>query len=284
MRLDRLITLGIVLPLRRALAAGSKARALPILMYHSVSDTVETHRAAYFQVCTSPGQFRGQMEYLRRNQWQGVTLAEGIRRMNAGEDLARTVVITFDDGFRDFYSAAFPILRDLGFNATMYLPTAYIGDHPRQFLGHECMVWSEVRELHRTGVEFGSHTVNHPRLIELPAYEVERELRDSKDVLEQQLGARVTSFAYPFAFPAADHGFVSTLERLLLGLGYENSVTTTIGRLQPRAGSFGIPRLPMNTADDDALLGAKLAGAYDWVRELQYLRKRAVRRTSTRSF
>ena len=79
---------------------------------------------------------------------------------------ARAVVITFDDGFRDFYTAAFPVMQEHQFTATVFLPTAFIGEDRRSFKGAECLTWEEVRRLRRAGVQFGSHTVNHPRLVE----------------------------------------------------------------------------------------------------------------------
>ncbi len=74
------------------------------------------------------------------------------------------MVITFDDGFADFYTNAFPLLNRYGFSATVYLPTAYIGKSAREFKGVECLTWDQVRALDRAGVEFGSHTVSHPQL------------------------------------------------------------------------------------------------------------------------
>src|SRR5439155_15033721 len=101
----------------------------------------------------------------------------------------------------------FPTLSKLGFNATVFLPTGYIGRVARTFKGKKCLTWNEVRELHRAGVEFGSHTVTHPRLTSLTVKEIEHEIRSSKDTIEDELGARVRAFAYPYAFPEADVPF-----------------------------------------------------------------------------
>ena len=93
------------------------------------------------------------------------------------------------------------------FTATMYLPTAFISDQRKSWSGRECLIWSEVRNLRGEGVRFGSHSVNHRTLYEISWTEIEKELKESKVRLEQELGETIPSFAYPFAFPQEDRGF-----------------------------------------------------------------------------
>jgi peptidoglycan/xylan/chitin deacetylase (PgdA/CDA1 family) len=235
-------------------------------MYHSISDRSETGVSPYYRTATSPEVFAKQMALLKAEGWDAVSLAAGLRTLDSGKaGLRKVVALTFDDGFRDFLAAAFPILRQHGFTATMYLPTAFVGKQPIQFKAHECLTWDDVAELHRAGIEFGSHTVNHPELVRLPWAEVEKEVRDSKVEIERHLGARVASFGYPYAFPRAEREFVKRLRRLLGEAGYENCVTTDIGRARAGGDLFAIPRLPANGCDDAEFLKAKLAGAYDWL-------------------
>jgi peptidoglycan/xylan/chitin deacetylase (PgdA/CDA1 family) len=156
----------------------------------------------------------------------------------------------------------------------MYLPTAFIGDEPIAFKGRECLTWGEVRELHQAGIEFGSHTVNHPELVKLAWPEIEAELRHSKSTIEQKLGAPVTSFAYPYAFPSAKQDFVRGFRDLLARAGYESSVTTGIGRAGITDDFLFLPRLPANSADDQSLFAAKLSGAYDWMALPQTITKK----------
>jgi peptidoglycan/xylan/chitin deacetylase (PgdA/CDA1 family) len=138
-----------------------------------------------------------------------------------------------------------------------------------------------VRELHSQGISIGSHTITHPELKLLEQDEVENELSGSKKSLEDALGAPVKSFAYPFAFPEADRGFVSRLANLLNECGYENGVTTILGTAQPGANRFFLPRLPVNTWDDLAFFQAKLEGGYDWLHLPQSIHKK-IRRQATR--
>lgn len=282
LRLDSLLTLKVFQPLRSALPADCGGR-LPVLMYHSISDRSEAGVSPYYRTVTRPEVFAGQMALLKLEGWEAVSLAAGLRALGSGEAGRRKIMaITFDDGFRDFLTAAFPVLRQHGFTATMYLSTAFIGEQPVQFKAHECLAWDDVAELHRAGIEFGSHTVNHSELVRLPWAEVEREVRDSKTEIERRLGARVASFAYPYAFPRAEREFVSRLRRLLGEAGYENCVTTDIGCVRAGSDLFAIPRLPANDCDDAELLKAKLAGAYDWLAVPQRVFKALKRLVSPR--
>lgn len=164
LRIDRLATLYLACPVRRVLAANTAS--VPILMYHSIADVKNTDTNSYYQTTTAPDVFRCQMEYLHRNSYRTVGLAEAVvqsRKRSGAAD--RVVVLTFDDGYADFYREAFPVLSQYAFEATVFLPTAYIGDARRTFNGTECLTWAEVRELRNHGVSFGSHTVSHPHLI-----------------------------------------------------------------------------------------------------------------------
>jgi peptidoglycan/xylan/chitin deacetylase (PgdA/CDA1 family) len=263
LRLDRLATLYIASPIAAVAAA---QRQLPILMYHSVSDTAEINVSPYFRVVTHPEVFRSQMSFLRANGWRGVTVQEGLQSLGqktAGNE--RLVAITFDDGFEDFYTSAVPALREHGFSATMYLPTEFIADTTKTFKGRRCMTWQQVRELHAQGIEFGSHTVSHPTLSDLGWSQIVPELRDSKRAIEDKLGQSIPSFAYPYAFLQRDRPFASRFREELEKAGYENCVTTKIGRVGISDDRFALCRLPVNSCDDAPLFGAKLRGAYDWL-------------------
>ena len=272
-RMDRLATLYLSYPLRRS-AASYRSSVTPILMYHSISEPDSGGRHPYFETATSPSVFAEHMKFLREAGYRTVTLDEAVRHVKSGErDCQPRVVLTFDDGFEDFYTHAFPILESHKFTATVFLPTRYIAEERGQFKSWDCMTWNEVREMHSSGIAFGSHTVSHQQLSTLTVSEVEQEIRGSKETIEDKLGGPVDSFSYPFAFPETDRPFKRTLRELLVAQGYQNGVTTVIGTFRAKSDCFFLPRLPVNSWDDLRLFRAKLEGAYDWLRYFQYAAK-----------
>ncbi|MGO8795990.1 MAG: polysaccharide deacetylase family protein [Candidatus Sulfotelmatobacter sp.] len=272
LRLDRLASLYVASPFLHL--AGGSQRCVPILMYHSISEEDELGVHAYYRTKTSPAIFASQLKYLHDNGYTTCSLAEAVHYVqDKTPTAARLVVITFDDGFRDFYREAFPLLNQYGFSATVFLPTAYIGESPVAFKGKDCLTWAEVRELHRHGIRFGSHTVTHPQLHDLSAAKIQEEIINSRQTIEEKLSSAVDSFAYPYAFPQTDTAFKNLLRDTLMHAGYRNGVCTIVGRAKPASEPLFLERLPVNSCDDSALLAAKLSGAYDWMAKAQSLAK-----------
>jgi peptidoglycan/xylan/chitin deacetylase (PgdA/CDA1 family) len=242
-------------------------------MYHSIAEEDEAGAQPYYRTATAPAIFAAQMESLHQAGFSVIGLGEAIRRSAEPEPIKNSVVITFDDGFRNFYTKAFPILDRYDFTATMFLPTAHIGEPRLSFKGKECLSWDEMRELQKHGISFGSHTVTHPQLHDCDADSIKKEITDSKRTIEHELGCAVQSFSYPYAFPEADANFRRRLRDELSQAGYENGVCTTVGRIGPSSDPFFLKRLPVNSDDDLRLFRAKLAGSYDWLAKPQYLVK-----------
>ena len=269
MRPDRLASILVVRPLI-GLGVIQPKPGIPILMYHSVSDDSEVGVAPYYRLTTSPARFRQQMLWLREAGYRSIDLTEACRRLESDTGgTERVVVVTFDDGFEDFLTGAWPVLNELKLSATVFLPTAFIGDRRKSFRGRNCLTWAEVERLCECGVSFGAHTVNHSRLHELPWEEVQRELRDSRARLEDHLQLPVETFAYPYAFPQEDHEFVARFRDELQASGYRAAVTTAIGRALPTDDRLCLKRLPANECDDEPLFRSKLEGGYDWVGRFQ---------------
>lgn len=246
---------------------------MPILMYHSISDNLFGMSHPYYHINTLPAVFSQQMRWLRNAGYRTMDLREAWAHLSAGEDLCGTLVITFDDGYRDFYTDAFDVLKQCGFTATIFLATDRIRKYSARIEGADYLTWRDVKMLHGEGIRFGSHTVTHADLRSMSPDQLEYELGRSKEIIEQNIGVPVDSFSYPFAFPEEDKNFTRFLEDLIENMGFDYGVSTILGRASMKSNKFFLPRLPVNNWDDLRLLRAKIEGGYDWLHWPQLLKK-----------
>ena len=271
-RLDRLATLYFFSPLSH-LVGRKLAACVPVLMYHSVSDNLFGKSHPYFQINTLPLTFANQMRWLQRNGYTTIGLNEMLLALGSGQPLEKRFVLTFNRGYQDFYTEAFPVLRQFAFDATVYLTTDCIQNSSMRMEGADYLTWSQVRELSKEGVKFGSHTATNADLSSLDLEQIDYELGYSKEILEDKLGTAVDTFSYPLAFPEEDRTFARFLADILENHGFENGVSTIIGRASANSNRFYLPRLPINSWDDPPLLRAKLSGGYDWLHGPQWFNK-----------
>ena len=165
-----------------------------ILMYHSIADNPQDPHAVH------PEAFAKDMEELGHHSYQVISLEEAIARIRQWQRLARTVVLTFDDAYKDFIENAVPVLKKHGFTATLFAPTGLLGgtavwdtyDKSKQL-----MTWDELREVQRLGFNVASHTVSHLRLRLCDRQRLDQELRGSLDALREGLPEVVPVLAYP---------------------------------------------------------------------------------------
>jgi len=165
---------------------GSRLPVIKALQFHRITPE--------FQFCgtwNTPVQFDAFLHVLR---------SENIRVVLPG-DHDDGIVITFDDGERNVYEHAFPILKKYGYRAVIFLVVNYVGRENRWDVAvgphMQHLSWDEIMEMKQWGIEFGSHTLTHRNMTKLTNDEVERELSESKRILERKLGA-CTSISYPF--------------------------------------------------------------------------------------
>ena len=273
MTLDQWITLFVARPAQR-LRFWPESFRVPILMYHSISNDEEKDRHPYYKVCTRPALFRDHLQVLREEGFRVVSLSEALLALQSTELAStarpahrgeRLAVITFDDGFRDFLTAAWPVLAEFQYPATVFLATQFIGQQRRSFKGRECLTWDEVRELRRQGVHFGSHTISHPQLVDLAEVDFNNELRNSRQIIEHELGESIDTFAHPYAFPSVDTAYIRRFRDTLEACGYRLAVTTSLGCSHSGDDPFSLRRLPANSSDNRRLFLAKVHGSYDWL-------------------
>jgi peptidoglycan/xylan/chitin deacetylase (PgdA/CDA1 family) len=173
---------------------------VPILMYHSVNDRPPASTAP---LAVSPAAFADQMALLNDEGFTPISVsAYASRTTMAG----RPVVITFDDGYADFHEHALPVLERYGFPATVFLTTGWMRDAGPYAAGHpldRMLSWLQVEEALSAGIEFGGHSHSHPQLDQLPTAALRDEVTRNKMLIEDRLGAPVTTMAYPYGYSSA---------------------------------------------------------------------------------
>ncbi|MBI2018813.1 polysaccharide deacetylase family protein [Candidatus Daviesbacteria bacterium] len=166
---------------------------VPILTYHYIANNPNSKDRQRDALSVPPDKFEAQMDYLAKNGYTPITLDTlyGIYNGQAGAP-EKAVVLTFDDGYIDFYTTAFPILRRFNFHAVSFIPTGLIG-------GSYYMNWNQIKEIQSSGlVTFEGHSVSHANLASLSYAAVLKQLVDSKNVLQSQTGYPVNFIAYPY--------------------------------------------------------------------------------------
>ena len=272
-----------------------KEPTIPILMYHSISEDMQHGIHPYYQTATSPRVFAEHMKFLYENNYKVINLDQAVKIFKSKETPHRSglsnklfnqsrnkllfsnqqikyLVLTFDDGYQDFYTEAFPVLQSYNYPATVFLPTGLINNR-KGLKGKSHLNWNQILELSNNGITFGSHTVSHPQLKFLKKENIELEIRQSKEVIEDNLGKPVESFSYPFAFPDEDKEFTEYLRGLLQKYRYKHGVSTRIGTTSKKNDIYFMKRIPINSCDDIPLFKTKLEGGYDWLRMPQNLYK-----------
>jgi peptidoglycan/xylan/chitin deacetylase (PgdA/CDA1 family) len=263
-RLERWASVHLFHPLAR-IGFGGVSKGIPVLMYHSISEESETGVRPYYRTATHPKVFNSHMQYLHTHGYAVLNLHEAVTSLESDSNIyGKCVVITFDDGLRDFYTNAFPILKKYRFTATVFVPTGLI-DTGRPFNNRPLMTWDEIRELKGHGVKFDSHTVSHLPLEDMPLEKLRYELEISKARLEEQVGESINTFCYPYAFPEENTAFIHALKEIIVQSGYRYATGTRIGTLKKGDDPYCIKRIPMNSCDDLTFMQAKLSGGYDWL-------------------
>ena len=239
-----------------------------ILTYHSIAEGDSPLRIA-------PALFAEQMEWLKAHA-AVVPLANIVKALDSGATFsARAVVLTFDDGFRDFAEHAAPILRKLKIPATVFLPTAYCGranDWPGQPKWVEpqlLMDWTQIRELAAQGISFGGHTRSHCVLTEIGAGQAEEEIEMSRRDIEERALTTVTHFCYPY-------GMWNAAVRSCVARNYEGACSTAAGVVAAGADPYALPRVDAHYLRKPALFRSMFTRRFRayvagrrWIRRLR---------------
>lgn len=206
---------------------------VPVLMYHYIR-TVENPDQDKLGVSLSvtSANFERQMAYIAQNGYTTITPDDLWRALNKQAQLpSKPILLTFDDGYVDFYTTAWPILRQYNLKATAYITTGFIGDEQGRY-----MTWPQIKELDTSGlITIGNHTVNHINMASSP--NAWRELTLSNKQLQTYLGHPITSFAYPGGT------FNDQAAKLVDSAGFTTAFTTVEGRIHTVSNHLILPRV-----------------------------------------
>ena len=166
------------------------------LMYHSIGKN-----RAFFSVKSND--FERQMNYLKQNNFNVMSATELLilLKNNKYLDKTKTIIITFDDGYADNFETAFPVLQKYQYPATIFLMVGRVGTKVKLKNKTELNMlnWEQIKEMHNSGlINFEPHTITHPKLSKIDAEIAEKEILESKQIIEEKLNKKCRVFAYPF--------------------------------------------------------------------------------------
>lgn len=254
---------------------------IPILTFHALDDRSSA-------IAFPPSVFRRGLESLADRGYSTIRLTDVADCLDTGTAFPeRTFVLTFDDGYRSVFDAAFPVLRDLGMTATVFLT---VGARPSSdpddgdsfrpadderlpsMSGRDMLSWGEIRRMADEGIDLGGHTLTHPMLPTLSADAAEREIRESQRRVESAANVPVESFAYP-------DGRFDDAARDLVRRFYRCAVGTRLGLTTLRSDPWALERIETYYFRSPRTFGLIASGALPFYLRLRSL-PRAVRRAA----
>ena len=227
---------------------------VPILMYHQFGYKEST-------LFVTPENFSRQMDYLKRKGYHVISLTELVRGIKSNKKIPHnTVVITMDDGYKDNFTCAYPILKKHDFPATIFIIPGRIEEEK------DFMSWQDVKTVLRDKILIGAHTKNH---VFLPSIKEKSvlwdEIKGCKNDIENITGNRVYHFCYPLGF------FNDEVKRLVEEAGYMSACSTNRGGYRDNKDVYQLNRVKVTNSDMNRPFSfwAKLSGYYNLFRSLK---------------
>jgi peptidoglycan/xylan/chitin deacetylase (PgdA/CDA1 family) len=218
--------------------------AAVIVAFHRVQETV----APGDGLTVSVRMFERHCEFLRRH-FRVVPLPDIVEKLERGQPLHRELAITFDDGYRDNFENAAPVLAKLSLPATFFIVSRWMGtdivpvwDRERG-ARHPWMTWDQVRSLHSRGFDIGAHTRSHVDLGRTSGLRARGEVAGARVELERQIGAPVDLFAYPFGGP---QHMTDANRELVKAVGFRCCCSSIGGTVATGTSPFHLPRIPIS--------------------------------------
>lgn len=229
--------------------------SLPVLLYHRIvnkDSIIGKHKIYVWEK-----DFQKQMKFLKENGYQTITFFD--LKQNPKMDLTKKVIITFDDGYTDNYELAFPILKQYGLKAVIYLVTKINHNAWGVKEGEpkiDMMSNTQIKEMSDYGIEMGGHTQHHVNLFEHNSETQLDEIKGSKNDVEAITKKDAISFAYPFG------GINEEIKMITKQAGFEYAVSTNTGPKQFEEDMFQIRRIEVTPKTTLFSFKNKVSGFY----------------------
>jgi len=206
-------------------------------MYHNID--IPPKEAKLKSLYVKPNKFETQLKILKKLGYNFIKTKE------LENNPKKSILLTFDDGFKDFYDNAFPIIKKYDANAIVFVPAGLVGsfnqwDYEKLNVRKKLMNWEEIKRVYKEGIEIGSHALTHPFLTKIPKEKVKTEIQDSKKMLEDILSTEITCFCYPYG------DYNKTIRDLVIEAGYKYAFTTKRGSLEQSDNFHEIKRVSIS--------------------------------------
>lgn len=205
---------------------------LPILVYHYVEDVTDQRDTLRQSIATRPSFFEGQLKYLKSNDYTVVTLDDLYRDLQGQTRLPeKSVILTFDDGYRDFYTDAYPLLKKYQIKALNYIIVNHLGRSGN-------LTEAMIKEMLASGlVTIGCHTLDHDYLPKDSPTQAREQIVDCKKRLEERFGVKVNHFAYPGGY------YNPAVVEMVKEAGFATAVGTVPGVIHSLDNIYTLKRL-----------------------------------------
>lgn len=225
---------------------------VPIANYHQVNPDGQSNNLLNVSVV----HFEEQLSFLKKHKYNVISLDELVSSIVSRKPLPHnSIVLTFDDGVQDNYLHAFPLLKKYGFTATIFVSPSKVGKK-----GY--LTWEQVREMDKAGITFGSHTLTHAYLPDLPRGGQKKEIFESKKIIERHLGHSINHFCYPKG------GFTDEVKTFIRQAGYLSACTTNRGYSRLNRDVYELKRIRFaNKYTTPLVFWVKFSGYYNLFRE-----------------
>lgn len=208
-----------------------KQYEVPVIMYHRIIK--EDSEVGVHGMYLKQNIFEQHLKYLYNNHYQTITFEE-LHKMNYRNRFdkdKKLIILTFDDAYEDNYTNAFPMLKKYGFKAVIF-PVSHLTynlwdtNNPKNpEKRFALMNWEQIREMRKYGIEFGGHTMTHPKLSKISLALAKQEIEESKKHIEGHLREKIITFAYPYGDLNED------VKRIVKENGYQFAVSTDTGKV-----------------------------------------------------